>query len=203
MGKYAADSIPICSNCDAQDATTNAIKSCKKCHINYCKHFASVTDVQFCGNCIADLKLVETVLEKTVEHERPDGTVTYSRKYLARRLRLLGNDWLFASHLIAEMTDADIEASVEYHRANVDLMLQEREARKLERYRKLAGIKVTRSSTESQEQREKRENKEVNKKTNVKEKDPAQIATDLISKLSKMGLTPEQILAAFNVGGVK
>lgn len=197
MARYALDAIPICSICDAKDET----KSCKKCHINYCKHFASVTDLQFCGNCIADVKLVETVLEKTVEHERPDGTISFSRKYLARRLRLIGNDWLFASHLIAEMTDADIEASVEYHRANVDLMLQERESRKQERYRKLAGVKVSKPG-ESQEHREKREAK-ANNRTSVKEKDPAQIATDLITKLAKMGLTPEQIVAALSLGGTK
>lgn len=190
MAKFAIDAIPICTICDAKDET----KSCQKCHVNYCKHFASVTDLRFCGNCIADVKLIETVLEKTVEHERPDGTISFSRKHLARRLRLIGNDWLFASHLIEEMSDAEIEASVEYHRANVDLMLQERESRKQERYRKLAGVKVIHIKHESQEQREKREAK--SSKNHMKEKDPAQIATDLVTKLAKMGLSMEQIMAA-------
>lgn len=202
MAKYAQDVIPICPNCDTNGELT---KTCKKCHVVYCKHFASVTDLHFCGNCIADVKLIETVLEKTVEHQRPDGAISFSRKFLARRLRLEGNDWLFASHLIAEMTDAEIEASVEYHRANVDLMLQEREARKQERYRKLAGVKVIAGKNESQEQREKRLAKEASKgrKVKITEKDQAQIATDLFSKLSKMGLSADQILAALSTGANK
>ena len=185
--KYADDIIPICLNCDK----LTQIKTCKKCHIQYCKHFASVTDLQFCGNCIADVKLIETVLEKTVEHERPDGTISFSRKHLARRLRLIGNDWLFASHLIEEMTDAEIEASVEYHRANVDLMLQERESRKLERYRKLAGIKLVHEKHESQEAREKREAKSSSR---VKEKSQEQIMLEALTKLASSGMTAQQIL---------
>jgi hypothetical protein len=193
--KYADDVIPICTKCDI----LNELKICKKCHIQYCKHFASVTDYQFCGNCIADVHLVETILEKTIEHERPDGTISFSRKFLARRLRLVNNDWLFMSHLIGEMTDAEIEASVEYHRANVDLMLQERESRKQERYRKLAGIKISKPG-ESQEQRDKRIARS-NKKTSVKEKDPAQIMLDALTALANSGMSAEQIVAA--LGGKK
>jgi hypothetical protein len=194
MGKYTQDSIPICPLCDAKDET----KVCKKCKIVYCKHFASVFDYNYCGNCVAEIKLVETLLEKTVEHQKPDGTTIFVRKFLARRLRLVGNDWLFLSHLIMEMSDADIEAAIELHRCNVDILIQERTERNQERYRKLAGIKVQKPG-ESQEQREKREAKELAKK-GIKEKDPAAMATDLITKLSKMGLTPEQIIAALSTG---
>jgi hypothetical protein len=112
----------------------------------------------------------------------------------------MGNDWLFASHLIEEMTDAEIEASVEYHRANVDLMLQEREARKQERYRKLAGIRLVNAKHESQEAREKREAR-ANAKRHVKEKDPAAILLEALTQLAKSGMTPQQILDA--LGGKK
>lgn len=189
MAKYGENEIPICVKCDNNEAT----KTCKKCHVSYCKHYASVTDLSFCGNCIADVQLIETVLEKTIEHERPDGTISFSRKYQARRLRLIGNDWLFASHLIENMTDAEIEASVEYHRANVDLMLQERESRKQERYRKLANIRINITKNESQEQREKREAKEA-KKRNLKESDPTAQLMAALATLAKSGVTQEQLI---------
>lgn len=187
--KYADDEIPICVRCDKLDE----LKVCKKCHVQYCKHFSAVIDTNFCANCIGDVQLIETVIEKTVEHERPDGTISFSRKSQARRLRLVGNDWLFLSHLIGDMSDAEIEASVEYHRANVDLMLQERESRKQERYRKLANIKIVHNPGESQEQRERRESK-ANRKSKVKEKDQGQALLDALTMLAKSGMSQKQIM---------
>ena len=119
----------------------------------------------------------------------------------------MGNDWLFASTLIAEMNDAEIEATIEYHKANVSLMLMERESRKLERYHKLAGVKLVNVQHESQEQREKREEKEAKaaeRKNRVRVKDKTPSADDavaMITKLAKMGLTQEQILGL--LGGKK
>ncbi len=203
MARFDADTIPICVKCDAKDET----KVCLKCKIVYCAHYASITDNRFCANCISDFSLKETIIEKQVEHIKPDGSVTFSRKYQARCLHLMGNDWLFASTLIAEMNDAEIEATIEYHKANVSLMLMERESRKLERYHKLAGVKLVNVQHESQEQREKREEKEAKaaeRKNRVRVKDKTPSADDavaMITKLAKMGLTQEQILGL--LGGKK
>jgi hypothetical protein len=98
------------------------------------------------------------------------------------------------------MNDAEIEATIEYHKANVSLMLMERESRKLERYHKLAGVKIVNIKHESQEDREKREEKEARaaeRKTRVKVKDKTPSADDavaMITKLAKMGLSQEAIL---------
>ena len=195
---YNSDTIPTCAACDRKDET----KSCKRCSVIFCAHFASTTDNRYCANCMSDFRVQETIMEKKIDHLRPDGTVNFSRKYQAKPIQLMGNDWLFASKLIAEMSDEEIENSVEYHKANVSLMLMERESRKLERYHKLAGIKVTRTSTESQEQREKREAKEAKKRTTTKDKTPS--PDDIVAMLTKLataGYTPEQLLAMF--GGKK
>jgi hypothetical protein len=194
--KYTADEIPVCLACDSIERGTN---TCTKCKVQYCRHYASVTDVRYCSNCISDFTIKETIIEKVVERERPDGTISFSRKYQARRITLQGNDWLFAAHLIEEMSDAEIEATIEYHRANVGLMLQERESRKLERIRKLSSIKITKTQHETQNEREKREAKEAAKagrKTKVREKN---VGTDALlgalATLLKSGLTVEQIQA--------
>lgn len=199
MPKYDLETIPICENCNTESDT----KNCKKCHIEYCKHFASTIDQRYCANCMSDLRLKETIMEKTVEHERSDGTITFSRKYQARHIQMQGTDWLFSAALIPEMTDAEIEATIEYHRANVSLMLQERESRKLERFRKLASITVPRVTRESQEQKEKKEAKK-NKKTKIKEIDPNDSSAILaaVMKLVNSGMTQEQIVAMM-AGGKK
>lgn len=205
MGKYGPDVIPCHEECDEAGET----KACKKCGIIYCKHFASLIDIQFCANCVSDVSLKETILEKIVEHIRSDGSVSFSRKHQAKYVKIMNVDWLFLNHAITEMNDSDIDASIELHRANVDLLLSERESRKLERVRKLAGIRVIRTTTESQEQREKRENKEAEraakagKKTSTKNKTTStEDLAKLLAVLAKAGLTPEQIIA-MSQGGKK
>jgi hypothetical protein len=199
--KYGPDIIPCCTTCDTIQEGT---KICTKCAVVYCKHFASATDFRYCANCISDFAIKETIMEKIVEHERPDGTVTFSRKYQARHITLQGTDWLFAAHKIEELTDAEIEATIEYHRANVGLMLQERESRKLERFKKLSGIKLVHQKHESQHDREKRESKTVGKKTRTKTKEKemtGEMLLQMLQTLAKSGLTTQQITSM--IGGKK
>ena len=197
MGRYNSDTIPCCAKCDSKDET----KICKRCSVVFCSHFASTTDNRYCGNCMADFCVKETIMEKVVDHFRNDGTVSFSRKFQCKHMKLEGNDWLFATNLIPDMSDQDIEAAIEYHKSNVSLMLMEREARKLERYHKLAGVKVTRPG-ESQEAREKREAREAKKRTTVKDKVPS--PDDIVAMLTKLataGYTPDQLAAL--LGGKK
>lgn len=188
MAMYDASTIPVCLKCDNKDAT----KICKKCAVVYCVHFASKTDLRYCANCISDFHLKETIMEKVIEHERADGTITFSRKYQAKHIMLQGTDWLFQMALIPEMSDIEIDENVTYHQANISIMLQERESRKLERIRKLAGIKIAKSTNESQEQRDKRLARES--KIRVKEKDLTPEA--MMAAIAKAGLSPQQIMDA-------
>jgi alkylhydroperoxidase family enzyme len=202
MPKYAADVIPACVDCDGRNQT----KVCAKCAVVFCKHFASSTDYRYCANCISDFRIKETIIEKIVEHERPDGTISFSRKYQARQIMLQGTDWLFAAHKIEDMDDAEVEATIEYHRANVGLLLDERQSRQHERYKKLAGIKVTATKHETQEEREKREAKEAAKaarKSRSKTKDVTlDKAVEALAQLAKFGMSQQQILELL-AGGKK
>lgn len=190
--KYGPDIIPCCVAHDSKSET----KTCRKCGVVYCSHYASITDVRYCANCISDFHVKETIIEKTVEHERPDGTITFSRKYQAKHIMLTGTDWLFNAALIETMSDQEIDETIEYHRANVGLMLGERESRKKERYEKLSRIKIVHSTNESQHDREKK----AAKKTRVKETPIDQLAAAL-SQLAKSGMTTEQIISM--LGGNK
>jgi hypothetical protein len=203
MPKYPSDIIPCCVNCD----TRNQTKACAKCAVVFCKHYASATDYRYCANCISDFNIKETIMEKVVEHERSDGTITFSRKYQARHIMLTGTDWLFAAHKIEELDDSEIEATIEYHRANVGLLLDERQSRQHERYKKLAGIKVVSVKHETQEEREKREAKEAaraSKKSRTKTKDvTVDSMVAALTQLAKGGLTKEQILELLAKGNKK
>lgn len=204
MPRYNGDTIPCCLECESEHELKT--KVCKKCGVIYCAHYASVTDVRYCGNCISDFAIKETIMEKVVEHERPDGTVTFSRKYQARHIMLRGTDWLFNATIIPDMTDAELEATIEYHRANVSLMLDERTSRQQERFKKLSGIKIVHVKHESQIDREKREEKEAAKanKAATKKSKTKDITIDMmqamLQQLAKSGLTIEQITALAGKG---
>lgn len=198
MATYSKDTIPICTECDNLSDNHDITKSCLRCGVSYCSHFASHTDVRYCANCLADFSIKETIMEKTIERVHEDGSTTISRKSIAKHTTLQGTDWLFQCKLICETPDNELDAAIEYHRANVGLLLSERESRKLERIKKLASIKLPNIKHESQEQREKREAKEAaskNKKTRVKEKSVASISqlAELLSKLSKGTLSADSI----------
>ena len=107
---------------------------------------------------------------------------------------LTGTDWLFNARLISDMSDAEIEATIEYHRANVGLMLDERESRKKERYEKLSKIRVVNVKHESQAEREKREAKATGKGKRTKTKDvTVDSMVEMLQQLAKSGMTVEQL----------
>jgi len=199
MPKYDSDTIPCCVTCDTRSET----KSCIKCAVVFCRHYASAIDIRFCANCIGEVAVKESILEKVIEHTKPDGTISFSRKFQSKMIKLEGVDWLFANHLIEDMTDAEIDGAVEYHRANVDLMLMERESRKQERIRKLASVKVISVKRQSQYEKERAEAKASSpKKTKTKEITQNDLVAALM-QLAKAGLTPEQITAMVAKGGKK
>lgn len=192
MPKYDIDTIPVCSECEAQvgNPVFTATRICLKCHVSYCQHFASLTDLRFCANCISDVKIEVSIIERQVTHERPDGTISFSRKSQAKLIKLMNVDWLFNSTLIENMSDEDIEGSIEYHRANVNLMLQEREGRKLERLNKLRGVKVMVSKPKSDVDL----NKPAKSKSKTKIKDVTlEQGMEMLKNLMGSGLTLEQI----------
>lgn len=136
--KYPESVIPVCDLCK-EDET----KLCLKCGVAFCAHFSSTTDIRFCANCLDDFRVVETIEIKTTERQNEAGEVISRRRQICKNLRLEGTDWLFESTRIQDMTDDEILASVEYHGAIKSLLINEREDRKLARYKKLSGIRIT------------------------------------------------------------
>ena len=82
MPKYGSDTIPVCINCDRNNLT----KSCAKCGVAYCKHYTSNIDIAFCSNCVSDITLKESIIEKEVRREHSDGSYTFARSYTARKI---------------------------------------------------------------------------------------------------------------------
>lgn len=188
MPKYDLETIPVCLNCDRNNLT----KNCNKCGVAYCKHYSSITDTRFCANCVSNIELRETIIEKEIEHVRADGSVTFSRKFQARKITMLNVDWLFINKAIEDSTDAEIDATIEYHASIKDLMLMERASRQLERSRKLASIKIVHSQNKSQHKVEQDAAKK-GKKSKLKEREITQ--DDLMAAIALLAksMTPEQL----------
>lgn len=197
MPKYDNDTIPVCINCDRNSLT----KSCSKCGVAYCKHYSSIIDIAFCANCVSDITLKESIIEKEVHREHSDGSYSFKRNYTARKLVLMNVDWLFINKAIEDSTDAEIEASIEYHKVHCDLMMQERSSRQLERSRKLASIKIVHTPRKSQHELEQAAGK--GKKTKNSEKElTAEDLLKMLQTLAASGLSLEQI-QTLSSGGKK
>jgi hypothetical protein len=139
--KYDEHIIPVCEECGK--ASEPATKHCEKCGIEYCQHFASNIDLRYCANCMDDFKVVNSVEIKVTEYHNPEnGEVTSRRRQLCKKLHLQGTDYLFAAAQIGKLSDEELDATIEYHKAIASIMLNEREVRKVENNQKLQKIKL-------------------------------------------------------------
>lgn len=105
---------------------------------------------------------------------------------------MLNVDWLFINKAIEDSTDAEIDATIEYHASIKDLMLMERASRQLERSRKLASIKIVHSQNKSQHEVE-QDAARKGKKSKLKEREITQ--DDLMAAIALLAksMTPEQL----------
>lgn len=140
---YPSEEIPVCELCILDEvAGAQNVKDCEKCGVRYCAHFASATDFRYCGNCMDDFQVIETVEVKVTEKIGPNGEVIHRKRQLARNLKLTGTDWLFTLNKISYMSDEEITASIEYHNEIKAQMLQERETRRTEFLNKLSKVRI-------------------------------------------------------------
>lgn len=131
--QYSTEIIPVCDPCKNSEQ-----KQCSKCGIAYCEHYSSDIDIRFCGNCMVAVTLITETETRITDHKNASGVITYSKRDVCKRLRLTGSDYFFAAYKISELNDADLETTIEYHRAIMSAMVMEREDRKTERMHKLA-----------------------------------------------------------------
>lgn len=187
--RYLEDVIPVCELCKETET-----KLCIKCGLAFCAHFASTTDIRYCGNCLDDFRVVETIEIKTTERTNEDGEIISRRRQVCKHLRLEGTDWLFEAARIQTMTDEELLASVEYHGAIKDLLIHEREDRKMARYKKLSGIKVLIRPSAAIDNRTSGE-KKTRTKTTKKAPDADSVASAL-STLLGAKIDPAMLAAA-------
>ncbi len=180
--------IPICEECAEQPEKT---KICFRCKSEFCSHHASLVDVRACNKCLADFKVTESIETKVTEISNAKGEVISRRMQHATKYTLSGSDWMFTQRAIVDMSDQDLENTIEYHRAAASVMLTEREHRRQEKAHKLSQMKIIVPTRETQYDREEKE-----RKATEKAEKKANGNTKRVSTKSKSGLDMDSILAA-------
>ena len=135
--QYGSEIIPVCHDCLELEP-----KTCLKCGMEYCMHFSSTTDVRFCGNCMSDFTVVTETEVRITESANCAGQIVYTKRDRCKHLKLQGTDWLFTERLIHTLTDEELDATIEYHRAICSLMLSERQDRQVEKYAKMSKLVI-------------------------------------------------------------
>lgn len=134
----------VCTPCleDNLIKQVTEFKVCQRCLELFCMHGASRLDSQYCVSCCSDFKVEDT--EETVIREvhNDQGDVTSSKHFRLRHITLSGSDWLFHNRAINTLTDLELDLAVEYHRAILNGMLNERDSRFVTRIQRNKGKKA-------------------------------------------------------------
>ena len=191
----------VCDVCLELNLThPKSIRECARCGKAFCYHYASSIDVQFCVNCMSDMTVEKRTITKTYEHRNDEtGQLSFYRRR-AREIKISGLDWLFAQRKIPELSDTELDLTIEYHRNILGLMIAEQEKKRADKMHRYAGVRIhipTNSTTDITHS-----TVTTVKKTRTISKNKAaeQLATILKDLLAK-GMTPEAI--AKMVGGKK
>jgi hypothetical protein len=129
--------------------------NCTRCDRPYCDKCASTTDPQFCCNCLTDFQaIIKDETYNGVEHIRvidPKGekedsivSIPYRTKY--KQITLMGTDWLFYETAIANMSDTQLAAALQWHKAavsEIEIEVTERKIKHAQHLAKLPTPKVT------------------------------------------------------------
>lgn len=183
----------VCDCCLELNLVTKSCIKCARCGAAFCLHYASTIDAQYCVNCMSRMSVTKEVLTKTYEHKNPEtGDVHFYRRK-ARLIKLEGLDWLFSQRKIVDLSDEELDLSIEYHRNIMYLMIAEQERHRNEKMHRYANVtfkhtksaaKVTDTTTTTV------------KKTRTVSKDKASEQLQAIMKaMLAKGLSVEQIQA--------
>jgi hypothetical protein len=132
----------VCDVCLELNLTTKTCICCARCGQAFCLHFASSVDAQYCVNCLSDISMSKSTITKTYKHKNDEtGTTTFYRRK-AREIKIDGLDWLFSQRKIVELSDMELDLSIEYHRNILSLMIAEQERKRTEYMHRYAGVKI-------------------------------------------------------------
>ena len=183
----------VCDSCLELNLVTKSCIKCARCDQSFCLHFASTIDAQYCVNCMSEMAVTKEVMTKTYEHRNTETNETHFYRRKARNIKIEGLDWLFSQRKITELTDNELDLSIEYHRNILNLMIAEQERHRNEKMHRYANVvfkpqksamKVTDTTTTTVKK----------SRTISKDKASEQLQAIMKAMLSK-GLTVEQIQA--------
>jgi hypothetical protein len=169
------------------------IAKCAKCEVIYCGHLASNIDPAYCVECLSDVTLIREKVTKEYHVTDDEGEVIHSYKKHAKSIRLDGMDWLFAQRKISTMGDESLELAIEYHRAILNGLLSEREARRVAYAHRNAGLPLPKSSPAKDTATVSKQVTKVTKE--IKSTKASAGANSVMQSLLAKGLKPEQIMA--------
>jgi hypothetical protein len=129
--------------------------NCTRCDRPYCDKCASTTDPQFCCNCLTDFQaIIRDETYNGVEHirvidpkgEKEDSVVSIPYRTKYKQITLMGTDWLFYETAIANMSDTQLAAALQWHKAavsEIEIEVTERKIKHAQHLAKLPTPKVT------------------------------------------------------------
>jgi len=151
---------PICYICIAEKTEPELQGkelriNCSRCDRPYCNKHCSAVDSQFCKECVKDFQVIEkhdtrngvqefVVIDPTGKKDDSVVRIPYKTKF--KQITLLGTDWLFYETAISAMSDTQLEAALQWHKAavtEIEIEITEHKVRKAHNLAKLPLPKVT------------------------------------------------------------
>lgn len=133
----------VCEMCQELNLTeANRITHCERCGQPFCFHFASNIDTAYCVNCMSDVEVTKQTITKEYIHRNDQERITSVYRRKAREIKIDGLDWLFAQRKIIDLSDDELDLSIEYHRNILALQIYEQEVRRTARMHRYAGVHV-------------------------------------------------------------
>jgi len=134
----------VCDVCLELNLTTKAqVIKCERCEQAFCYHYASTIDARYCVNCMSDISVTKQTISKEYVHRDEENKVTSVYRRRAREVQIKGLSWLFAQRKIADLSDVELDLTIEYHRNILMLQIDEQERRRNAKMHRYASSKYT------------------------------------------------------------
>lgn len=147
---------PICHLCirDRTEKEHQGLElriNCTRCDKPFCDKHASVVDPQFCSDCVRDFQVIQTnqlyngveeilIVDPTGKEPEKVLRIPYKTRY--KQIKLMGTDWLFYETAISGMSETQLAAALEWHKAAVSEIEVELTEHKIRRAQVLAKMPV-------------------------------------------------------------
>lgn len=132
----------VCDDCLSLNLTTKVqVITCERCGQPFCYHFTSNIDTRYCVNCMSNVSVTKQVISKEYIHRDENEKVTSVYRRNAREIKIDGTDWLFMQRKIHDMSDLEVDLSVEFHRNALMLLINEQELRRNAKMHRYAAMK--------------------------------------------------------------